>query len=85
MDLTGREVRHQHVFQHALSSRETLKRRLKRADEEEYAARKALLESENADTVARNAQKFQKDEAARLSACVDQQKLRLQASNQALG
>ncbi len=85
MELTGRQARHQHVFQHASSSRETLKRRLKRADEEEHTARKALLESEKTETAARNAQKFHKDEVARLAACADQQKQRLQASNQVLG
>lgn len=53
MDLTGREARHQHVFQHASSSRETLKRRLKRADEEEHTARNALIESEKTETAAR--------------------------------
>ena len=85
MDLIGREARHQHVFQHASSSRETLKRRLKRVDEEELTARKALIESEKAETTAINAQKYHKDEAARLTAVVDHQKQQLQASNQALG
>ncbi len=74
MDLTGREARHQHVFQHASSSRETLKRRLKRADEEEHTARKALLESEKAHTAAGNALEFHKDAVAGLAACVDDQK-----------
>ena len=85
MDLTGREARHQHVFQHASASRETLKRRLKRADEEAHTAGKALLESEKAETAAGNALEFHKDEVARLAACVDDQKQQLQASNQALG
>ncbi|MDO9111569.1 MAG: chromosome segregation protein SMC, partial [Desulfatirhabdiaceae bacterium] len=85
MDLTGREARHQHVFQHASSSRETLKRRLKRADEEELAAGKALLESEKEQVKAAAAQKYHKEELSRLAACVDHQKQQLQASNQALG
>jgi chromosome segregation protein len=85
MDLTGREARHQHVFQHASSSQETLKRRLKRADEEEHTAKNALSESEIAENTARNAQIFHKDEVARLADCVDEQKQRLLISNQALG
>ncbi len=85
MDLTGRQARHQHVFQHASASRETLKRRLKRIDEEEHTARKGLFESEKAENTARAAQKFHQDEVARLAACVDQQKQQLQTSNQALG
>ncbi len=85
MDLTGREARHQHVFQHASASRETLKRRLKRADEEAHTAAKALLESEKAETTATTAQKYHKDEVVRLAVRVDQQKQQLQISNQALG
>jgi chromosome segregation protein len=84
VDLTGREARHQHAFQHACSSRETLKRRLKRADEEELTARKALTESEKAECTARNALQFHKDEVIRLTACVDAQKQRLDASRHEL-
>lgn len=85
VDLTSREARHQHVFQHASSSRETLKRRLKRADEEEHIARKGLVESEKAENTATTTHRYHKDEVARLTAAVDHLKQQLLASKQALG
>lgn len=74
MDLSGRQARHQHIFQHAASSRETLKRRLKRADEEELAAKKALFASEKTENAARTDHLFHQDAVVRLTARVDQEK-----------
>lgn len=45
-DLSAREAQYQNIFQHTTNNRETLKRRLRRADEQEVLARQKVTESE---------------------------------------
>jgi chromosome segregation protein len=84
LDLTSREARHQHAYQHACTSLETLKRRLKRADEEELAARKALIESETAEKAAQDDCQYYKDEVIRLTADAESLKQKIHTLRQAL-
>ena len=46
MDLTTREVQYKNIYQNAASNRESLQRRLKRADEEELLAQKQIAETQ---------------------------------------
>lgn len=84
LDLTSQEARHQHAYQHACTSLETLKRRLKRADEEELAARKALTECESAEKAAKEDCRYCQDEVIRLTADAEALKEKIQTLRHAL-
>ncbi|MFH0729132.1 MAG: chromosome segregation protein SMC [Pseudomonadota bacterium] len=45
-DFSAREAQYQNIFQHTVNTKETLKRRLRRADEQEVTARRTVSETE---------------------------------------
>jgi len=53
MDLTTREVQYKNIYQNAASNKESLQRRLKRADEEELLARNQIEDTQTRESVAR--------------------------------
>lgn len=53
LDLSAREARYQNVFQHATTTKESLKRRLRRADEQAVLVRRKVEEAQQLETVAR--------------------------------
>ena len=54
MDLTSREVQYKNIYQNAASNKESLQRRLKRADEEELMAQNQIAETRAKETLAIN-------------------------------
>ncbi|CAB1056123.1 Chromosome partition protein smc [Olavius sp. associated proteobacterium Delta 1] len=54
MDLTSREVQYKNIYQNAASNKESLQRRLKRADEEEVLAQNQIKETQTKESRARN-------------------------------
>jgi len=54
MDLTSREVQYKNIYQNAASNKESLQRRLKRADEEEVLAQNQIAETRSKESVAQN-------------------------------
>ncbi len=85
MDLSGQEARYQHVCEHASSSRDALRRRLKRVDEDVYTATREVSENEKAEAESRNELTNLQEDMARLSSDIQTQKQALDAAAGALG
>jgi chromosome segregation protein len=54
LDLTSREIQYKNIYQNAASNKESLQRRLKRADEEEMLAQNQISETRAKESLARN-------------------------------
>jgi chromosome segregation protein len=54
MDLTSREIQYKNIYQNAASNKESLQRRLKRADEEEMLAQNQIAETRTKESLARD-------------------------------
>ncbi len=85
MDLSGQEARCQHVCEHASSSRDALRRRLKRVDEDVYTATREVSENEKAEAASRNELTSLQEDMARLSSDIQIQKQELDTAANALG
>lgn len=85
MDLSGQEARYQHVCEHASSSRDALRRRLKRVDEDVYTATREVSENEKTEAEYRNELTNLQEDMARLSSDIQAQKQELDAAAGALG
>ncbi|MFH1581344.1 MAG: chromosome segregation protein SMC [Pseudomonadota bacterium] len=54
MDMVAREARYKNIYQNAANNKETLKRRLKRINEEKGAASKKVISTQNLESKAKN-------------------------------
>jgi chromosome segregation protein len=84
MDLTTREVQYKNIYQNAASNRESLQRRLKRADEEELLAQKQIAETQQREGRVRGRFDAIKQQIAKLSEEIEITRKRLEEKAAAL-
>ena len=85
MELSAQEARYQHVCEHASTSRDALRRRLKRVDEDVYTATREVSEHARSEAEARNELTGLQEEAAQLSKDIEALKQELDTAASALG
>ena len=84
MELTTREVQYKNIYQNAASNKESLQRRLKRADEEEMLAQKHIAEAQQKEDRVRSRFDALKQQIAKLSQEIDITRKRLDENTAAL-
>ncbi len=85
LDLTAREAQYQNVYQHAANTKESLKRRLHQADEQEVTARKRVDELTRQVKSATEVLEEYKTRIQETSGKVTETEIRLQETRKALG
>jgi chromosome segregation protein len=85
MDLVGREAQYRNVHQNASNNRESLKRRLRRADEEEAQTQKRIAEAQEREGRADSRLQSVKAEIESLGGRITQTRTRLDERSKALG
>lgn len=85
LDLVSQEAQHRNVYQNASNNRESLKRRLKRADEEEAQARQKTAEAQERESLAQRRLETVQADIEALGGRIADTRVRLEEKSKALG